>query len=285
MTVGLVTAFLGGALALLSPCAALLLPAFFAAKVSSARGQLLMHAAVFYVGLVTVLVPVGIGVGAIGVFFAKHRAEVVAVTAVVLIVLGVAQAFGKGFDIADAVPGLRSLQASGARLRGLPQSFVLGAAGGVAGFCAGPILGAVLTIAAAQGQVVHAGVLLAMYAAGMVAPLIVIAWGWEALGDQGRRALRGRQFEALGRQWHTTSLITGLVLVIAGVLFWFTNGLVSAPELLPAGLRSWLQDGALGLSSPIVDAIAVIAAAIIALALWNSWQIKRQRPRDTEARD
>ena len=129
MTVGLVTAFLGGALALLSPCAALLLPAFFAAKVSSARGQLLMHAAVFYVGLVTVLVPVGIGVGAIGVFFAKHRAEAVAVTAVVLIVLGVAQAFGKGFDIADAVPGLRSLQASGARLRGLPQSFVLGAAG------------------------------------------------------------------------------------------------------------------------------------------------------------
>ena len=282
MTVGLVTAFLGGALALLSPCAALLLPAFFAAKASSARAQLLMHAAVFYVGLVTVLVPVGLGVGAVGATFAKYRTEVIAVTAVVLIVLGVAQAFGKGFDLADAVPGLRSLQASGARLRGLPQSFVLGAAGGVAGFCAGPILGAVLTIAAAQGDVVHAGVLLAVYAAGMVVPLVLIAWGWDVLGAKGRAALRGGRFEALGRQWHTTSLITGLVSVIAGVLFWLTNGLVSAPQLVPEGLRSWLQDGVLGLSSPIIDAIAVIAVAIVVLALWNSWHIKRLQRRDSE---
>src|SRR5690606_16433055 len=45
MDVGLVTAFLGGALALLSPCAALLMPAFFASTAGSGP-RLLAHGAV-----------------------------------------------------------------------------------------------------------------------------------------------------------------------------------------------------------------------------------------------
>lgn len=56
MEIGLLAALLGGALALLSPCGALLLPAFFAATVGS-RGTLLAHAAVFYLGMALLLVP------------------------------------------------------------------------------------------------------------------------------------------------------------------------------------------------------------------------------------
>src|SRR5699024_2359179 len=72
MEVGLLTAFLGGALALLSPCGALLLPGFFASTVSS-RAALLPHAVVFYLGLVVMLVPLGIGAGALGALVIEHR--------------------------------------------------------------------------------------------------------------------------------------------------------------------------------------------------------------------
>ena len=68
MDIGLLSAFLGGGLALLSPCGALLLPAFFASTVGSGP-RLWLHGAVFFVGLLTVLVPLGVGAGAIGSVF------------------------------------------------------------------------------------------------------------------------------------------------------------------------------------------------------------------------
>ena len=49
MDIGVLGAFLGGALALLSPCGALLLPAFFASTVGSGP-RLALHGAVFSSG-------------------------------------------------------------------------------------------------------------------------------------------------------------------------------------------------------------------------------------------
>ncbi|MGW5817282.1 cytochrome c biogenesis protein CcdA, partial [Streptomyces noursei] len=56
--IGYLAAFLGGALALVSPCSALLLPAFFAYSLAS-PGRLLARTGVFYLGLATTLVPRG----------------------------------------------------------------------------------------------------------------------------------------------------------------------------------------------------------------------------------
>jgi cytochrome c biogenesis protein CcdA len=58
--VSYLAAFLGGILSLLSPCSALLLPAFFAYAFQS-RKELLAKTAVFYVGLAATLVPLGMG--------------------------------------------------------------------------------------------------------------------------------------------------------------------------------------------------------------------------------
>lgn len=59
INVGFLGAFLAGVLALLSPCSALLLPAFFAYAFTSKR-QLLARTAVFFCGLAAVLVPLGV---------------------------------------------------------------------------------------------------------------------------------------------------------------------------------------------------------------------------------
>jgi hypothetical protein len=56
--------FLGGLLSLLSPCSALLLPAFFAYAFQS-RGVLVGRTAVFYLGLCATLVPLGMGISAV----------------------------------------------------------------------------------------------------------------------------------------------------------------------------------------------------------------------------
>ncbi len=171
MDIGLVTAFLGGALAILSPCGALLLPAFFASTVG-AGPRLALHGGVFYTGLLVILVPLGIGAGALGSLFVTHRTVVIAVASAIMIIFGVLQIFGFGFDASRLLPGSKELDRRATNSAGLVKSFLLGMASGVAGFCAGPILGAVLTMAAAQGNMVTAGILLAMYGAGMVMTIL-----------------------------------------------------------------------------------------------------------------
>lgn len=268
MDIGLVTAFLGGTLALLSPCGALLLPAFFASTVGT-RTRLLGHGAVFYAGLLVILIPLGIGAGALGAIFVTQRETVIAVASAMLILLGVAQVFGLGFDASRLLPGAGNLRDSAARRTGVIKTFLLGIVGGVAGFCAGPILGAVLTLAAAQGDVIGSGLLLALYGAGMVVPLMVLAATWQRLGRRGQRAIRGRGFTIKGRQFHTISVASGVLIIVVGVVFWTTNGLVGVPALVPGDAVAWLSSRASLLTNPIVDIVAVLALAAVALAVWH----------------
>ena len=264
----MVTAFIGGLLALLSPCGALLLPAFFASTVGTGP-RLWTHAAVFYVGLVAVLVPLGIGAGVVGSVFITHRDAIVVVTSILLVVLGLAQAAGFGFDPARLLPGAESLSRLAADRVGLVKTVLLGAASGGAGFCAGPILGAVLTLAAAQGDVVSAGALLAVYGTGMVVPLLLLAALWGRLGTRARALLRGRTFTVFGRELHSTSVITGMLIATVGAVFWASNGLLYMPEPLPTSSQAWLQERSALLAHPLIDVAALVAVAVLALVLWN----------------
>lgn len=293
MDVSILTALVGGALALLSPCGALLLPAYLASSTRSRLG-LLGRSLLFWAGLCTTLVPLGLGAGLLGSLLTRHHGLIVGSAAVLLIALGVWQLLGGGFDLARLLPRRRrgteqvgAVAVGGSdRMTGRGASagraFLLGATGGVAGFCAGPILGAVLTVAAAQGDVLRAGLLLAVYAAGTVLPLAAIALAWERLGDRGRRALRGRTV-TIGR-WtvHSTTLVSGLLMIGLGVLFWVTDGLLALPSLVPASV----SDGAAAASAAIpahwADAGVVLVLGAVAILAW--WVVTgRIDARRTEA--
>lgn len=276
MDIGLVSAFIGGVLALLSPCAALLLPAFFASSVG-AGPRLMLHGVIFYVGLLVLFVPLGLGAGFLGELFVAQRQGIIVVSSLVLILLGVVQIFGHGFDTSRLLPGQSSLQSRAAVSTGLGKSFLLGMTSSVAGFCSGPILGAVLTLAATSGNAFSSALILSTYGAGMVLPLIMIAALWTRIGQRGQRMLRGRGFSFLGRQWHTTSVISGGLIIMVGIIFWTTNGLVGVPELVPAETQAWLQQAASLFGNPLIDIVAIILVAAVILLVWN----KRRDPQDT----
>lgn len=267
MEISLVTAFLGGVLALLSPCGALLLPAFFASVIGQ-RMRLVVHGGVFYLGLAVTLVPLGLGLGAVGNLLTEYRDGLIVTTSAILIVLGLAQAAGFGFDMSKALPGAGTLQQRAHNRSGFVRTLLLGAASGVAGFCSGPILGAILTLAVAQGNAWNAGLMLAVYGLGMVAPLTVLAALWNKLSPRAISMLRGRGFRFLGRELHTTSVITGLLITAVGVVFWTTNGLVSAPSLLPAGIQRGLQSYSGVLANPLIDALLLAGLVIVVVTLW-----------------
>lgn len=268
MEIGLLSALIGGFLALLSPCGALLLPAFFASTVGNGA-RLVLHSGVFYLGLVLTLVPLGLGLGALGSLVTAHREALVLGTAVLLVLLGLVQMAGLGFDLSRLIPGASALQQQASARSGLTRSLLLGAASGVAGVCAGPILGAILTLAVASGDSISAGLLLAVYGLGMVLPLVLLAAVWHRLGDRAMRLLRGRGFTVLGRELHTTSVVTGALIAAVGVLFWTTNGLVEAPSLVPVAAQSWAQARLGLLAHPVVDVAAILLVAAVVLVWWR----------------
>ncbi|MBK5250743.1 MAG: cytochrome c biogenesis protein CcdA [Actinomycetales bacterium] len=267
MGIGFLAAFLGGALALLSPCGALLLPSFFAST-AGARGRLLVHGAIFYLGLAVTLVPLGLGAALLGAVFVGQRGLLVTVAGWLIIVFGLMQVFGFGFDLQRLIPGVRGVAATAVQRQGVLRSFLLGTVSGVAGFCAGPILGAVLSLAATEGSVLAAGAMLAVYGAGMVVPLVLLAAIWSRLGATGRSRLRGREFSVGRRRFHTTSVATGVVLVAVGLVFLTTNGMVALPELVPPRVLFDLQVRAVAVAVAIPDVLVIVAAALIALAVW-----------------
>ncbi|GAA2026182.1 cytochrome c biogenesis CcdA family protein [Yaniella flava] len=284
MDIGIVTALIGGALALLSPCGALLLPAFFASTAGSGP-RLWMHGALFSVGLLVVLVPLGLGAGALGTLFASHREVIIIGASVLMILLGLVQLLGFGFDPSRFVPGAEQLQKQANKRSGWIKTLLLGAVSGVAGLCAGPILGAVLTLAAAKNDIWAAGTLLGIYGLGMVVPLMILASVWGRLSPRGKSRLRGKTFTVFGREFHATSVITGAIIILVGILFWTTNGLINMPELLPAGASAWLQNSTAVLSNPLVDAALLLVVVAIILGFWIRARYRKANSETQSAQD
>jgi cytochrome c biogenesis protein CcdA len=280
LEVSYLAALFGGMLSLLSPCSALLLPAFFAYAFQS-RKALLAKTAVFYLGLAATLVPLGMGVSAVSRLVYGERSTLIMVSGLVIISLGVLQILGRGFDL-----GPLSRLAGRVRGESAGSTFALGAVYGFAGFCSGPILGAVLTVAATSGQVLRGAGLLAIYALGMTAPLFLIAALWDRF-DLGRRPwLRGRELSIGPLQVHTTNLVSGLMFVLLGVVFiayegtsalsglYEENGAVDAAY----AAEQWARSLANSVPDALVLAVAFAAALLLTV---RAYRRRQRKPRST----
>ncbi|MFF9010719.1 cytochrome c biogenesis CcdA family protein [Streptomyces goshikiensis] len=279
--IGYLAALLGGLLALLSPCSALLLPAFFAYSIDSAS-RLLARTGIFYAGLASTLVPLGAAGSYAGRFFHSHRDALVLAGGWLIIVLGIAQILGLGF-------ASRRLSELSGRIRPTTalSVYALGAVYGLAGFCAGPILGSVLTVAAVSGSPVYGGLLLAVYALGMAVPLFVLALLWERFELGKRRWLRGRPLRVGRLELHTTSLLSGLFFITLGALFLVYDGASALPGLLDVDDSYAVEQRVRSLTGAVPDwaLLALVAAAAVAVGL-AQWRGRvRVRVRETAEKE
>ncbi|WP_326696593.1 cytochrome c biogenesis CcdA family protein [Streptomyces sp. NBC_01754] len=271
---GLAVALLGGLLALLSPCSALLLPAFFAYSFTS-RTRLVARTGLFYIGLCTTLVPLGVAGSFASRLFYGHRDTLVAVGGWTVIALGVVQIAGLGFG------SRRMAQAAGGLRPGSALSvFALGSVYGLAGFCAGPILGGILTVAAVDGDPLHGGVLLAVYALGMAVPMFVLALLWDRFDLGHRRWLRGRLFRMGPMTLHSTSVVGGLLFIALGVAFLAFDGTSALPSVLSADSEFVLEERLSGLGAAVSDRLVLLVLAAVAASAALLVLLRPTRRRD-----
>jgi cytochrome c-type biogenesis protein len=182
--VSFIAAFLAGVLSISSPCVLPLVPIFLAhlagASTSEAghleRRRVIPNALAYVLGFSLVFIAFGVALGAAGQLastasiVAGNRIWLMRIGGALLIVLGLHQL---GILRIPLLERERRMTATGLPTGHVTSSFLVGVTF-AAGWspCVGPILGAILTMAAGQESIDRAALLLAIYSAGLAVPFL-----------------------------------------------------------------------------------------------------------------
>jgi cytochrome c biogenesis protein CcdA len=184
----ILAAFLGGVLALFAPCCIVsLLPTYMAAMLRVTRWRLVHLTGVFALGVALVLLPVVLGVGALGQLFNQAHREVFFLGGVLMLGMAVSTLLGKGWSL--PMPMLRRPDVSGQA----GATFLLGIFSGIVSSCCAPVLSGVLVLSATATSTLHVLAIGLAYVLGMVTPLFFAALLWDRLGLAERDIFRSRR--------------------------------------------------------------------------------------------
>ncbi len=220
LLVATAVAALVGLISFASPCVLPLVPLYLThlAGVSTgetgrdARPHVLANAVAYVLGFSLVFVLLGVALGAAGdlvataSFVAGNRLWLIRLGGALLILLGLHQT---GVITLPFLGRERRVSPSPLPAGQVTSSFVVGVTFG-AGWspCVGPILGAILTMAAGQGSPERAAALLSVYSVGLAVPFLLAAAFGTAPGIIRR----------LNRRLHLVSGLSGGVMLAVGAL-------------------------------------------------------------------
>jgi cytochrome c-type biogenesis protein len=221
MNASAVTAFIAGLLSISSPCVLPLLPVYLAHLAGTSgedtstrtRIAVLSNAAAYILGFSVVFVMLGIALGAAGAAFGStgwlsgNRGWVVRIGGSAMVLMGLYQIGAIRIPYLSREHRMYSVSSQAGRLS---SSFLIGVTFG-AGWspCVGPVLGSILTMAAAQQDVTKAGWLLALYSLGLAVPFLGIALAYGSASSVVR---------SINRHIGGLTNVSGIVMVAVGAI-------------------------------------------------------------------
>ena len=217
-----IVAFAAGLLSFFSPCVLPMVPAYLAnlagitaidPNTRASYLPALFHSLSFVLGFSLIFVALGASIGLIGTTITAHS------TLLRQIAGGVIIAFGIFLIAAYKLPWLnyeKRISPTVSSNPGYLRSVVIGAVFALGWTpCIGPILGAILALAWSSQTVGQGALLLAIYSLGLGIPFIIIGLAWGAIMPL---------WKGLNRHLGTISIVSGVLLIIVGVLM-LTNNL------------------------------------------------------------
>jgi cytochrome c-type biogenesis protein len=258
----LAAAFLGGIVALFAPCCVVsLLPMFVGAALRRGRVQLPVTAALFAAGVAAVLLPVVLGVGALGQVFAAHHRAVFLLVGLFLTLLGALTLTGYRWFL--PVPMLAIRTGDGA---GGGSVFLLGIASGVSSSCCAPVLAGVVAMSALAASAAGALGLGLAYVFGMVFPLFLAALFWDRLRFGERLTLGyGKRLRVGRRSIPWTDVAAGAMFVAVGLIA-LGLAVTDRSTYMPDALAGWNR-WATGAAGDLAAALRRVPTFTQALAL------------------
>lgn len=210
----IVAAFLAGVAALFAPCCITVLLPSYLGSVFKERFKVVLMTFVFFLGILTVFLPIGLGAAVLSQVFNRYHNLIFTLGGLMLAVLGLALIFGKNLSLpSPAHPSIKDY--------GIVSVYLLGIFSAIATTCCAPVLAGVLALSVASGSILWGGVYTLSYVLGMVAPLFFIAAFLDKVDfTQKLTAIRKPvTFELGGVRWRfiIAELVAGVVFLSMGV--------------------------------------------------------------------
>jgi len=163
-----ITAFIAGMAALFAPCCiGVLLPAYLA-SVFRTKTKIFLMTFVYFLGMLTIFLPMGLGVAALSSFFTDNHGLFFAIGGVFMLLLGISLLLGKSIMLPVHVhPKLEKYD--------FGSIYTLGLFSGIATTCCAPVLAGVLALSALPGSLWLGGLYALTFVIGMVVPLFLVA--------------------------------------------------------------------------------------------------------------
>lgn len=211
----LFAAFIAGVAALFAPCCVtVLLPSYFGSIFREKRKVFLMTF-IFFLGVLTVFLPLGLGISALGQIFSRYHRWIFSVAGIFFLFLGMMLITGRRM----ATPWKFHPKLNGHN----PGSvYLLGLFSGVATTCCAPVLAGVLALSVLPGSVVWGLVFTLAYVMGMVLPLFLLSIFLDKvhLTERLMSAKKTFEFRFRGRTATVTvpELISGVTFLVMGTI-------------------------------------------------------------------
>jgi cytochrome c-type biogenesis protein len=231
-----VLSFIAGVLGFLSPCTLPILPAYFAFASQSGRKNILLMTIAFFSGLALIFSLMGATATMLGTLVSQYHEFLLRAGGFLIILFGLTSLMGKGFSGAGFQRRPR-LSLAGSFFFGMTFSVGWTA-------CIGPILGAMLVLAATAKTAWAGAASLFVFALGLSLPLMIFSLYLGRLDRNGRfwRFLAGKGWEVRIAGYpiylHTTGIISGLIFISLGVLM-MTGYLTWLNRIFPVEIQSW----------------------------------------------
>ncbi len=163
-----IASFFAGIAALFAPCCVTVLLPTYLASVFKQRTTVFLMTFVYFLGLLLVFLPIGLGAVVLTQVFSTYHNVIFYLGSIFLLILGFTLVLGLQFSFPAVVhPRLRG--------SGLGSVFILGIFSAVATTCCAPVLAGVLALAAMPGSFLLGGAYTIAYVLGMVIPLFILS--------------------------------------------------------------------------------------------------------------
>ena len=222
-----IAAFVAGVAALFAPCCITVLLPTYLASIVKQRVVIFFMTFVYFLGLLTVFLPIGLGFSALSSVFSTYHNLIFTLGAFFLLVLGFILTFGVQLPIPVLVhPKLSSTS--------FISVYVLGIFSAIATTCCAPVLAGVIALSVLPGSVLLGGLYTLSYVLGMVTPLFIISFALDKSKVMEKLFIFRKVFTytIFGQKRYVTfsNFFSGLMFLVFGVVIFYlslTNNLVS----------------------------------------------------------
>jgi cytochrome c biogenesis protein CcdA len=288
----IIASFLAGVVALFAPCCiTVLLPAYIASAFRE-KTNLLKMTFIFFMGLSTILVPIGLGAAGLAMLFQDFHKELWIFGGLFMIALAVMSVLSKGLSMPLPKKIKEKLKMEGGNHS--KSVYVLGVLSGAATSCCAPVLVGAMTLAIVSGAFWKAIIVTFAYVFGMVFPLFLTAYFYDKYKIEKSKFVQGKTLSIpLGFKTvkvHSTNLLAGIMFLIFGVTMFvlgITGNAYWSPEhqiAIGKSLNTWsLQSFSyLNIIPDFIWGVIIVGIFMTLVVAWKRSGRKEEVPSSEE---